>query len=851
VLSIGKLAAGAGGYYTAMVADGAEEYFTGAREAPGEWVGRASDDLALVGTVQSEAFADVLDHRFPGTDVQITASRSAPTVVAFDATFCAPKSVSVLHGLGSPDVAVAMSDAHDVSVFAALGVLEDEASRGRRGHGGVEIVEGDGFVAAAFRHRTSRAGDPHLHTHVVIANLVHGPDDRWTALDARPLYHWAKTVGYLYEAQLRHEVTQRLSAEWTAVRRGIADLTAVPRPVIDEFSTRRREIEAHLEASGFDSARAAQVATYATRRMKDHSTTVETLADGWRQRAERLGFDPLVASEAIIVGPGSSAPVSDPIDKIFVDLAGPHGLTQHRSTFGRREVIQAICERLPNGAPVSQVIEWAERFIESEHCVELVDHRSPTIRTSTGGSVSARTDQVRYSTPDIIATERHLVESALRRANDKIGWSSVDDIYAAFDARPTLSDEQASMVWRICGQGRGVDLVEGVAGAGKTFALAAANDAWTRSGHQVIGCSLAAKAARQLEADAAIPSQTIDRLLIDLDRAEHGGFAASTVVVVDEAAMVGTRKLLRLLEHAERDRAKVVLVGDPRQLPEIQAGGGHVGLSSRLGHATLHHNRRQHEGWERRALARMREGRTDEAIDAYLDHGRVVVSSTGSDARTRMLHDWMDARSDQTTVMLASRVADIDQLNAAAREMLRAEGVIGPDQLTIGSRGFVQGDLVLALRNDRRLDVLNGTRAVIEDIDIERRTLRCRGDDQRVLTIPFDYVEQGHLTHAYAMTIHKSQGATFDRCFVLAGDQLTKESAYTAMSRGRFGNDLYVLDDDARVDEAHMSEQRGEPLDTLRSSVRRSNAQTMAIDHGQALASAPEPAVDDDLGIDI
>lgn len=849
MLSIGKLAAGAGGYYTAMVADGAEEYFTGAREAPGDWVGSASDNLALVGTVQAEAFADILDHRFPGTTVRITAARSAPSVVAFDATFCAPKSVSVLHGLGSPEVAAAMRDAHDASVVAALAVLEDEASRGRRGHGGVEIVDGDGFVAAAFRHRTSRAGDPHLHTHVVISNLVHGPDDRWTALDARPLYHWAKTVGYLYEAQLRHELSQRFGAEWTAVRRGIADLAAVPRPVIDEFSTRRREIEAHLDASGFDSARAAQVATYATRRMKDHWSTVETLADEWRQRAERLGFDPVVAAKATLIRPEDRPPVNAQIDEIFIDLAGPNGLTQHRSTFGRREVIQAVCERLPNGAPVTQITEWADRFIESEHCVELVDHQSPTIRTTAGGSVSARTDQVRYSTPDMIATERRLVESALRRANDQIGWAKVDDIYAAFDARPTMSDEQVAMVWRICGQGRGVDIVEGVAGAGKTFALAAANDAWERSGFQVIGCSLAAKAARQLEADARIPSQTIDRLLIDLGRVEHGGFATDTVVVVDEAAMVGTRKLLRLLDHAERDRAKVVLVGDPQQLPEIQAGGGYVGLSSRLGNATLHNNRRQRAGWERAALARMRAGHTDEAIAAYLDHGRVVVSTSGSDARTRMLQDWMDARPDQTTVMLASRVADIDQLNAAAREMLRAEGAIGTDQLTIGSRGFAEGDLVLALRNDRRLDVLNGTRAVIEDIDIERRRLRCRGDDQRVLTIPFAYVEQGHLTHAYAMTVHKSQGATFDRCFVLAGDQLTKESAYTAMSRGRFGNDLYVVDDDARIDEAHMSEQRGQPLDTLRSSVRRSNAQTMAIDHN--LPRASEPEIDDDLGIDI
>ena len=185
LLSIGKLAAGAGDYYTAMVADGAEEYYTATREAPGEWVGAAGHQLGLSGTVRPDDFTAVLEHRYPGTNVRITATRSAPTVAAFDATFNAPKSVSILHGLGTPDIQIAFRHAHDVAVREALTVFETEASRGRRGHGGAEIVAGDGFEAAAFRHRTSRAGDPHLHTHVVIANLVHGPDDRWTALDAR------------------------------------------------------------------------------------------------------------------------------------------------------------------------------------------------------------------------------------------------------------------------------------------------------------------------------------------------------------------------------------------------------------------------------------------------------------------------------------------------------------------------------------------------------------------------------------------------------------------------------------------------------------------------------------------
>jgi conjugative relaxase-like TrwC/TraI family protein len=149
VLSIGKLAAGTGGYYTAMVASGAEEYYTGAREAPGEWVGRSSVRLGLAGEVSAEEFAAVLERRHPQSGGRITAARSVPSVVAFDATFCAPKSVSVIHGLCSNEVRAAVREAHDVAVRAALGVLEDEAARGRRGHGGLTVVDGEGFVAGA------------------------------------------------------------------------------------------------------------------------------------------------------------------------------------------------------------------------------------------------------------------------------------------------------------------------------------------------------------------------------------------------------------------------------------------------------------------------------------------------------------------------------------------------------------------------------------------------------------------------------------------------------------------------------------------------------------------------------
>ncbi len=176
--------------------------------------------------------------------------------------------------------------------------------------------------------------------------------------------------------------------------------------------------------------------------------------------------------------------------------------------------------------------------------------------------------------------------------------------------------------------------VEGVAGAGKTFALAAARRAWDASGYRVIGCSLAARSARQLQDDAGIPSETIDRLLGRLDRTDAAGIDRRTVIVVDEAAMVGTRKLARLLGRAEAARAKVVLVGDPCQLPEIDAGGAFQGLQHRLGASRLIENRRQTQAWERDALDELRAGNTDSAVDSYLHHERIHQATTNDKART-------------------------------------------------------------------------------------------------------------------------------------------------------------------------------------------------------------------------
>src|SRR2546423_1419285 len=352
-----------------MVARGIEEYYTAAKEAPGQWIGDSADALGLDGVVNADAFRAVLAHAHPETEEELTDGKSLPKVPGFDATFCAPKSASLLFALGDPETSNQVRNAHDVALREAFDVLQSVA-RGRRDRGGLRVVEGQGLIGAAYRHRTSRAAEPHLHTHVVIPNLVYAPEDqRWSALDARPLYSWCKPVGYLYNAQLRYELTCRLGVRRSPVTKGMAEMQGFSMPLLRAFSTRRREIEAKLETTGRSGAKAAQKAAYATRRPKDDTIDGAELLRSWRTKAADLGLDERTLRQLVREGRRTSVPMigSPEADALYAWLARPEGLTAKRSTFDVRHVIEGICDALPYGGRVEQVLALADGFLASDH----------------------------------------------------------------------------------------------------------------------------------------------------------------------------------------------------------------------------------------------------------------------------------------------------------------------------------------------------------------------------------------------------------------------------------------------------------------------------------------------------
>jgi len=773
MLTLGKLGAGpdTGRYYVRQVASGVEDYYAGDGEAPGVWVGAGARRVGLAGHVGDDAIVRLLAAQHPDSGEQLRDPLKAGAVAGFDLTFKAPKSVGLVFGIADDDVSDAVRDGHEAAVRDALAYLERYACIVRRGRGGTIRLPGDGFVAAAFRHRTSRDRDPLLHTHVVVANEALGPDGRWTALYGRALYAHAKTAGYVYQAALRAELTERLGVQWEPVRKGAADLHGIRREVIELFSQRRTAILTTMDERGEHSARAAQIAALDTRPHKQPAIPRHDQRHEWRQRARDAGLDHRdLERDVLHRGPVPPLSAADH-EREARRLLGPDGLTAQSSTFDRRDVIRALAEHARTGERAASLEARADALLASPDVVLLQDGRATTC--------------------ELLELEAHLLADAASRNDGASATASPREITHALTRRPSLSIDQCLLVEQITAERGDVQVILAPAGTGKTFALDAARDAWERSEISVLGCALSARAACELREQAAIPATTIARLRHALDRGTK--LQPGSVLIIDEAGMVGTRDLAALNDAARQAQARLVLVGDDRQLPEIQAGGAFRALARQQPGAHLTEVRRQAQGWDREALAELRDGDLEKFARTYLRHGRLVLTPTATSARAALVKDWWEAAQnpDERSLMIANRRADVADLNQRARALMRADGRIGKDDVVeTEHRSFAIGDRVIATRNDRHLAVHNGQAGQL--VDADRLTITVRTDDDRTLRLPTQYARDGHLDHGYALTAHRAQGSTVDHAFVLGSDELYREWGYTALSRHHHASRFYL-----------------------------------------------------------
>jgi conjugative relaxase-like TrwC/TraI family protein len=508
MLSIGKLAAGQERYYEKQVAQGLDDYFTGRGESPGRWLGRGADQLDLRGAVENGQLSMLMQGRDPSSGQML---REQPVkVAALDLTFSAPKSLSVLHAVADARVGAEIVRCHEEAVEEALAYLEDTAVFVRRRTGAGLALPAGAFVTAAFRHRMSRALDPQLHTHCVSANLAKGRDGRWTALHHPTLFRAAQTAGFLYQAHLRALVSERLGLQWGTVRKGAAELDAISPDVLEEFSRRRHEMRRAAEQDGLSlgSRSASQAAALATRSRKQYGIETGTWREEVAARAAEhgLGRDELASIEraalAALDQPARGRPADEAVageSRLFDRLAGPSGLTELQNTFDQRAVLRALAEAAQQGARIDSLVDRGGRFAE----------RRDVLHTGNRAMTTA----------ELVAVERRLVAAAQGRASEGAGRVEPDTARQSLGAcGHALTDGQRKAVEAAICSGHGVQVIEALAGTGKTFTAGVLRHVYQQAGYQVVGVAPTGRAVRELTDQAAIPSRTLDSLLFSLER---------------------------------------------------------------------------------------------------------------------------------------------------------------------------------------------------------------------------------------------------------------------------------------------------------------------------------------------
>jgi conjugative relaxase-like TrwC/TraI family protein len=773
VLSIGKLGPGGETYYEQNVARGADDYYAGRGESPGRWLGRGAEALGLEGVVPDGALTALVAGNHPVTGERLR-SRPVTKVAVLDLTFSAPKSLSVIHALGDERTAAVLASCHDEATDAAVGYLQDVAMYVRRGHGGAEFQRAD-VIVGAFRHRLSRAKDPQMHTHCVIPNMARGEDGDWSALHHPTLFRTARTAGFLYQTHLRELVNERLGLEWGPVRNGVSELVDVPADVRGEFSRRKAELAealAELQAAGKmqgvgidgrDTFRVDGLRTV-TRERKGEAVDLHAWRANVAARAAEHGLTRGDVNTLLTRAAGSARDVSGVPSDLAGRLAGPHGLTEKSNTFAEADVLREFAAAAAQGASVARVRQDAREFLARADVIELA-----------GG---------RWTTQDLVDAERARESAQLGRADTRTAVMSGKAVRDGTRGLG-LNDGQRWVVEAIAKSGNGVDLVQAQAGTGKTTTMSAVRRVAELDGRRVIGCAPTGRAAGELQKLGGIESHTLDSLVRKLDRGDLE-VGRRDVLVLDEAGMTGTRLAARLERHAADAGAKLIEIGDRRQLQSVLAGGELTGAHKALGGLELREVVRQRGLEERRILGRLHAG----DVKAYVEHqdaaGRVHWSAEVEQAVSEYMRHARELGFDQVAFICPTN-AMVTAANDLVREQLGRTRPLEP------------GDRVLCRMNDRAVQVVNGDRATVTRVHGAGVDVQLDSGVKR--SIPRSYIDAGFVQHGYAQTVHTAQGATVDRCVIAARPaEMYAELAYVAASRARDTTDLYVIDS-RRVDE--------------------------------------------------
>ena len=719
-------------------------------------------------------------------------------VHGFDLTFCAPKSVSLIRAVRGDDVAEkAIADAHTTAMSEAMEYLAQHAGYTRVHNpvsGEKDLVRLPGVVAIAYQHETSRAGDPHLHTHVIVPNRQPRVDGKLVSIDGTSLYHEARAAGVIYQATLRRELHRSLGLEWAPIdpATGMAELAGVDPASITAWSQRSTQLREwaanHLVVVDGGQPTPAQLAAAqkATRPAKPEQLAWVQLQTMWREDARGLRLDRAAFQEARQARRAASRAPFD--RRRLVTMAEKI----EKAAFTRADLVEMVGAQLPVDTERSprEVVEAA---------VDEIGMRLTGPRAA-----HQREGHERFTLDRILAEEAVLLDLVDARDPRAQLWVREHDTAG-------LSADQKRAVEAIASSPQLVQPLSAPAGAGKTTSMRALAECARRSNRRVLVLAPTGKAVDvAVREGAGDAGYTVAKALKSL-RDETLRLNHLTLVVVDEAGMVGTDDLRQLLTATTNAGVKTVLVGDAHQLAPVKARGG---MFAQLC-ADLPWTQRLSEVWrmrdpqERSASLALRDGGpapVRRAVEWYRSHDRLHTGDP-----IAMAHDALQAyRADTAAGTDALLVCDTTEMCDALNQRIHDESINAEAPTVTAARGqrIAVGDLIISRRNDPTLGVFdatditkqaadpvrNGNRWRVFAVDTEHHRIAARRlDDGARAAFSGDYL-RGHITHGYAVTVHSAQGVTADTTHAVLGEKCSRALLYVAVTRGRESNQAYLYE---------------------------------------------------------
>lgn len=792
------MSSGQASYYLGLAR---EDYYLQGGEPAGIWLGDGASLIGLTGEVKSDQLYNLFDGLSPeGARSLVQLQRhdgKAQHRPGWDLTFSAPKSVSVLWSQAPEDKRQAIQDAHFAAVKVALDYLQESAGLTRRGRGGTEF-EKTGLIIASFEHSTSRALDPQLHTHALVMNVGMREDGTTGTVSSLSLFQAKMVAGALYRVELSSILERKLGIP-VEQHRTWFEVTGVSEDLIQEFSKRRQAIEEELSRKGLVSAEASAVAATDTREAKEAVARVD-LFEAWSLEGIKHGWTGRQALQLFGVVKAERDEMSE-LSQGVKNAASR--LTQSQAHFTERDFVRFVAEDLQaSGLSASQVIHGSQTYLaHSEEIIRLGRHFG----------------EDRFTTKEMLATEERLINAAKELSLNESHTLSPQTAMQTLSRSPELSEEQMKAVWHVTAGSGALAMVSGMAGTGKTRMLDVARTAWESEGFHVEGAALAGMASKELSDGAKIESKTIAKLLNEIDRGK-ARLNEKTILVIDEAGMVATLDLEKLAKHCQQVGAKLVLIGDERQLQPIGPGAPFMELSERFGSAELQDIRRQNEAWARKAVKDLADGKSREALEAFASRGLVRVSDTRDEAMRQLVKDWkQDGVDGQKSLILAGTRKEVKALNDLAQEERIQAGELSGESIFMAGDRFFVGDRIIFTKPQRALGVLNGERGILESVSSHQSRVSVRLDSGEKISFEAEAMES--IALGYATTTHKSQGATAAKTYVLAGGPMQdREISYVEGSRAREKTTFYLTKVEA-----------GDEITRLAREMERSRQKEMAL----------------------